>query len=79
MVTNVSFKIKIDSGNAALVENPQEEVIRIMEDLIAKMRRGRTCGSCMDVNGNRVGDWDLDVEEEAEEENPADQYEDGDV
>ena len=67
-VTNVSFSIDLDGGHVALVDDPQGEVCRILDAIKQKITDGYTDGSVHDLNGNDIGQWCLDVEEEGEEE-----------
>lgn len=57
----VRFNLTIASGNAALVDDPPEEVARILRDVVGRVLAGHTSGVLMDINGNGVGDWDLEV------------------
>lgn len=51
------FTIKINMENSAFEDNPQAEVIRILQDIIVKLESGRDYGNIFDVNGNKVGAW----------------------
>ena len=63
---NMSFK----TGNAAFHDPYEdgcnayakaEEVARILRNIADQIENGmRTEGSCMDYNGNKVGEWKLD-------------------
>jgi hypothetical protein len=33
------------------------ECARILRDIANKLEAGQDCGSCRDVNGNKVGSW----------------------
>ena len=55
------FKVEIKTGNAAFEGNPEYEVKRILKEIEKKLESGYTSGSCMDINGNKVGKWSLDV------------------
>ena len=35
------------------------EVIRILERLVGEVATGKTKGSIMDINGNKIGSWEL--------------------
>ena len=52
------FTLNMRTANAAF-EADGEEVARILEECARKVRRGETAGLLMDVNGNRVGKWNL--------------------
>lgn len=41
------------------------ECVRILQKVIDALEAGRTYGTIMDLNGNRVGQWQLDAEEES--------------
>lgn len=60
------LKIEIKTGNAAFCDpcngNESEyweavELKRILEDICIKLEYGVTSGSCIDINGNKVGHW----------------------
>ena len=62
------FNVKIKTGNAAFCdpytgeEDPfsrEAEVERIMSKIENAMSEGRKSGSCMDINGNKVGEWSI--------------------
>lgn len=37
----------------------REECIRILKGVIEKLENGYSEGACMDINGNKVGTWEL--------------------
>ncbi len=60
------LKIEIKTGNAAFCdpytgeENEYWESVelnRILANICLKIENGETSGSCMDINGNKVGQW----------------------
>lgn len=61
------FSLNIDCDNAAFGEDPEDEVIRILGDVVERLRRGFRDGKVMDVNGNTVGDFELEVDEDEDE------------
>lgn len=63
------FKIEFKTDYAAFTDpytgEPDDstkryEVIRILEKVIDQISCGRSEGSCIDINGNKVGSWELD-------------------
>lgn len=65
--SNIRFILEIDSGNAAMVENPAEEVYNILRFGVGHaLKRGEKSGNMTDSNGNRVGTWKLIEESESE-------------
>lgn len=61
--------IRIATGNAAFCDDTdgdlndyfkKKECIRILKDVIRKLDSGYDYGACIDINGNKVGEWDLD-------------------
>lgn len=68
-ITNIALNINIDSGNAAFVESPEAaaaELKRILTEAVDKhigeaVEEDNTYEFLHDVNGNRVGIFDLDV------------------
>lgn len=66
----VLFSLKIESGNEAFSEYPREEIIRILQDVIDKIRYGEDnyiSKTLRDVNGNNVGHVYLEILEEDDE------------
>ena len=61
------LEIKFSTGNAAFMDENGElddyskamESVRILKEVIAKISTGHSYGSCMDINGNKVGEWRL--------------------
>lgn len=62
---DVHLNLDIKSGNAAFQDDPTSEVSRILCDIAGKIDSGRCYGSCIDLYGNTVGKWNLDIEEES--------------
>ncbi len=56
------FVIKMETGNAAFGDYPNDEVGRILGHVVACLEDGDLSGSCYDINGNKVGEWRLDYE-----------------
>lgn len=62
------LKIEIKTGGAAFTNDDEEfdvyygghEVQRILTEVALKVQNGQTEGSCMDINGNKVGNWSLE-------------------
>jgi hypothetical protein len=61
----VSFRADLESGNAAM-QTP-EDVADALEDVARRIRRGCEDGAIKDLNGNTVGRWGLDIENENDE------------
>lgn len=53
----IDFGIKLESGNDAFVDNPQEELFSIIENIKQYILTGREFGPVKDVNGGTVGEW----------------------
>lgn len=60
------LKIEIETGNAAFCDpyTGEEdrhfegfELNRILDEIKMKIIEGYTYGTCLDINGNRVGRW----------------------
>lgn len=61
-VDNVKFKIEVNSGNAAVVENPNAAVLLALAQVMNGLRDGDSGGALRDDNGNTVGHWSLLLE-----------------
>ena len=55
----MTFSLTIKCDNAAFGEDPEGEVIRILQKLVADVQRGNGEGRVFDINGNSVGEWRL--------------------
>jgi hypothetical protein len=54
------FTLKIETENAAFgaTGNGAAEIVRILRHVADRMeKQGHMGGKCMDINGNRVGEW----------------------
>ncbi len=64
----MKFTLKIESDNAAMVDNPQEGVARILESVARLVHEGEYySGTVHDSNGNTVGTWAMQVDESEED------------
>lgn len=59
----VTFMLRIESGNDAVVQAPGYEIARILRDVATRVETSDTGVSAVvqDVNGNRVGFWKMDL------------------
>jgi hypothetical protein len=53
------LKLTIETGNAAFEDLPGHECARILRDVAAALERGTRAAPLHDLNGNRVGRFDL--------------------
>lgn len=55
------FKLELKTGNAAFEDCPQREVARILLEIVSDIMdyNQKESGSCVDINGNVVGKWEL--------------------
>lgn len=69
-VSNAYLRVEIDSGDAAVVDSPYEELAIILEKVAKKLRSEPEDGSTpiFDSNGNRVGRWNLQIDRDGDEE-----------
>lgn len=53
------FKLEFKTENAAfdIESGPEEECVRIIERVKQQVLCGQTSGTCIDINGNKVGEW----------------------
>ena len=62
------MKIEFDTDNAAFTEDGWSgaaECARILRKIADQLDAGRIHAPIMDVNGNKIGSWDLEVKEPA--------------
>lgn len=55
------FEFKIDSENAAFSDSPELEVARLLRLIADRLGFGDTEGELVEYNGNRCGDWFMEV------------------
>lgn len=58
----MTCKITINTANAAFGDTDSsraEEVARLLREIAADLDNGDVCGGIFDINGNKVGTWDL--------------------
>lgn len=53
------FKINIETDNAALADDGESEIVRILRKIANRIEEGERDGLVHDINGNRVGHWDV--------------------
>ena len=53
------FTLKIDTENDAFQQDKSFECNRILEEVMFKLQDGYDEGIIHDINGNRVGKWEL--------------------
>lgn len=60
--------LRIKSSNAALVgEDARAEVVRILRDAANDIAEGSDYQHLYDINGNKVGSYDADIDEDSGE------------
>jgi len=56
----MKFSLEVKMDNAAFTDYPGTELRRILADLIERVTPANgSGGAIMDINGNRVGDWQV--------------------
>ena len=56
------FKLSLNTSNVAFIDYGTEEVKRILLEVAEKVQNGITEGKIIDINGNRIGKWELNEE-----------------
>jgi hypothetical protein len=57
----VKFTIEFSTDNAAFADDMDGEVRRILTKITDQWSNGRSSGTILDTNGNRVGSWSSEV------------------
>lgn len=57
--------IQFSTDNDAFTEDQQSEVDRILDAVVRKIKQGYDSGPIMDANGNRVGSFSVDEEDQS--------------
>ena len=58
------FSLTVDSDDAAITDDPEGEIIRVLKRLTDRIRFGELAlagsdrGSILDSNGNSIGHWE---------------------
>lgn len=55
----MEFKMTVEMDNAAFEGAPATELRRIMAVVSKKVGNGEDGGAVVDINGNKVGSWDM--------------------
>jgi DNA-directed RNA polymerase subunit RPC12/RpoP len=63
-VNSVSFTLSFSSSNASMVDDHESEVASILRDVAKKISNGSTHGAVMDSNGNKIGKFSYEVDED---------------
>jgi hypothetical protein len=73
----VSFTVEVESGDAALTEDPSGQLIRLLKQVQTKLMNSadEQGGPLFDVNGNRCGFWCLEIDEELAHDDDKDPFE----
>lgn len=53
------FILNINTDNAAFEGDASYEIVRILSDVADSVQSGYTSGICRDINGNKVGTWEV--------------------
>jgi hypothetical protein len=53
----MSFTLKIETDNEAFA-NGTDEIVRLLRLVTSRVMHDETSGRLIDINGNRVGEWD---------------------
>lgn len=59
------FTLKFSTGNAAFQDGyGEQEAARILANIAESIMNGQDCGKIRDINGNAIGEWYFNIEEE---------------
>ncbi len=66
ILSGVAFEVTINSSSVALVQDPNAELIRVLQKIIAVLADNPPAsgvgGVVKDINGNTMGEWGLYVD-----------------
>lgn len=57
----MEFKVNFNMDNDVFNENPEKECARILNELAKQVKAGRTYGRIIDLNGNPIGNWEIET------------------
>lgn len=58
-MASVSFELVFKMDNFAFQPYPENEIIRILDEVKINMEDGKTSGKVMDINGNSIGHYKI--------------------
>ena len=58
------FEMKFRTDNEAFTEDGGEEIARLLAKAAEQVKSGSLAGFVYDVNGNKVGSWSLEREDD---------------
>jgi len=64
----MQFTVTIECDNDAFSDDPADEIVRLLEDIVESLQAGKTEGRLIDYYGNTVGKFELSGEPEEEDE-----------
>ena len=59
----MKFELKIESSGQMYKDEPIYSLLNALDILTNRIKMGEEMGTVWDLNGNKVGDWYLDLEE----------------
>lgn len=65
-VKRVGLVLSFSSGNSSMVDDHIGESVSVLKKVIEKLEDGQAEAPILDLNGNYIGNWSLDVEEDDE-------------
>lgn len=69
MIDCVRFELNINSADDAVISDPLNPIAdALQKHLVDRLRAGADYGKIRDVNGNTIGQWWMELDEEDEEE-----------
>ena len=63
-IQNVSFDLRISTNDAAMINDPKTELLRLIKQVVEKIENDDEFGDLHDLNGNNLGFWLFEVEGE---------------
>jgi hypothetical protein len=55
----MKFNLEFKMDNAAFADEPLAEAAGMLDEISAKLRDGDFKGTLFDVNGNKIGQWEI--------------------
>ena len=59
----MKFELKIESSGQMYTDEPIYSLLNALDILKDRIKVGEEMGTVWDLNGNKVGDWYLDLED----------------
>ena len=58
----MKFKLEFNMDNASFDDDPENEILNTLVDVGKYVLRGLTSRTIQDLNGNTIGNWEIEID-----------------